>query len=92
MLFNDVIQAIGLFFECKSSIYSINFYFIFSNEKGSLLLKRAPQIIDHENFTLIVQVVDNQTTAEFWFKPRCFRRHNVACVGNINQLFHRNRI
>ena len=37
---------------------------------------------------LIIEFVDNQATAEFWFKPSCLRRHDVSGVGDVDELLH----
>lgn len=36
----------------------------------------------------LIQFMNNQSRTKFWFKPSSLRRHNVAGIGNIHQLFH----
>lgn len=36
--------------------------------------------------------MDNQARAEFRLKPGSLRRHNVATVGDVHDLLHRDRI
>ena len=37
---------------------------------------------------LVVEFVDHKAGAEFGLKPCGLRRHDVACVGNVDQLIH----
>ena len=39
---------------------------------------------------LLNQLVDNQTGSEFGLEPGGFRGHDVAGVGYVHQLLHRN--
>ena len=41
---------------------------------------------------ILVQFVDYQSRTEFWLKPCCLRRHDVARISYVHDLLHRNRV
>ena len=41
---------------------------------------------------ILFELMDNQTGTQFRFEPGCLGRHDITGIGNIQQLFHRNRL
>ena len=74
---------------CRNRYFHL--FFFFNVQQIGVPAEPTPQTFQ-DRVRLLLERVDYHTRSQLWLEPSCLGRHDIARIGNVDKLLHRDRI